>query len=80
MHVFAHFGVDLYAQSALINEISASELSQKFTKAALLVGPLTGEVLDCAPDTVQGRRSELATLHGLRRLQAMQTLQGGGGV
>ncbi len=28
-HVFARFGTDLYAQSVLINKISASELSWK---------------------------------------------------
>ncbi len=32
------FGADLYAQSVLINKISGSELSRKFTKSALLVG------------------------------------------
>ncbi len=32
------FGADLYAQSVLINKISASELSWKFIKVALLVG------------------------------------------
>ena len=32
------FGADLYAKSVLINKISASELSRKFTKSALLVG------------------------------------------
>ncbi len=35
LHVFAAI---LHAQSVLINEISASELSQKFIKSALLVG------------------------------------------
>ncbi len=34
------FGVDLYAQSVLSNKISASELSRKFIKSALLVGRL----------------------------------------
>ena len=38
MHVFCTFGVDLYAQSVLVNKVSASELSQKFIKSALLVG------------------------------------------
>ncbi len=37
-NVFARFGPDLYAQSVLINRISASELSQKFIRSALLVG------------------------------------------
>ncbi len=32
------FGADLYAQSVIINKISASELSRKFIKSALLVG------------------------------------------
>ncbi len=32
------FGVDLYAQSVLINKFSASKLSWKFIKSALLVG------------------------------------------
>ncbi len=35
---FCTFGTDLHAQSVLINKISASELSQKFIKSALLVG------------------------------------------
>ena len=38
MHVFSTFGTDLYVQSVLINKISASELSRKFIKSALLVG------------------------------------------
>ena len=32
------FGADLYAQSVLINKISASELRRKYIKSALLVG------------------------------------------
>ncbi len=35
---FCTFGTDLYAQSVIINNISASELSRKFIKSALLVG------------------------------------------
>ncbi len=35
---FCMFDADLYAQSVFINKISASELSQKFIKIALLVG------------------------------------------
>ncbi len=35
---FCTLGVDLYAQSVLINKISASELRQEFIKSALLVG------------------------------------------
>ncbi len=35
---FCTFGGDLYAQSALTNKISASELTRKFIKSALLVG------------------------------------------
>ena len=35
---FHTFGADLHAQSVLINKISASELSRKFAKSALLVG------------------------------------------
>ncbi len=39
MNFFARFGADLYyAQSMLSNKISASELSRKFIKSALLVG------------------------------------------
>ena len=38
IHVFCTFGVDWHAQSVLINKISASELSRKFIKCALLVG------------------------------------------
>ncbi len=37
IHVFARLALDLYAQSVLIDKISASELSRKF-KSALLVG------------------------------------------
>ncbi len=36
--VFARWAPDLHAQSVIINKISASELSQKFIKSALLVG------------------------------------------
>ena len=36
-HVFARLDVDLYAQSVLIIKISASELSRKFIKSALLL-------------------------------------------
>ena len=35
---FRTFRADLYAQSVLINMISAAELSRKFIKSALLVG------------------------------------------
>ncbi len=35
---FCTFGAKWYAQSVIINKISASELSQKFIKSALLVG------------------------------------------
>ena len=35
---FCTFGTDLYAQSVLINIISASELSRNLIKSALLVG------------------------------------------
>ncbi len=35
---FCTFGTDLYAQSVLVNKISASEISRKFIKSALLVG------------------------------------------
>ncbi len=38
IHVFAHLGADTYAQSVLINKISASELSRKSVESALLVG------------------------------------------
>ncbi len=38
IHVFARLAPDLYAQSVLIHKISASELSRKFIKSALLVG------------------------------------------
>ncbi len=38
---FGTFGTDLFAQSVLINKISALELSRKFIKSALLVGVLT---------------------------------------
>ena len=37
-YTFCTFGADLYAQSVLFNQISASELSQNFLKSALLVG------------------------------------------
>ncbi len=35
---FCTFGSHLYAQSVLINKISALELSRRFIKGALLVG------------------------------------------
>ncbi len=35
---FCTFGADLYAQSVIIHKISASELSRRFIKSALLVG------------------------------------------
>ncbi len=35
---FCTFGTDLYAQSVLINRISASELSRNFIRDPLLVG------------------------------------------
>ena len=38
MPIFCTFCADLLAQSVLINKISASELSRKFIKGALLVG------------------------------------------
>ena len=39
MHThFCVFAADFYAQSVLGNKISASELSRKFIKSALLVG------------------------------------------
>ncbi len=38
VHVFARLGADVYAQSVLINKVSASELSRKFIKVASLVG------------------------------------------
>ena len=45
IHVFARFGADLPAQSVLSNEISASELSRKLIKSALLVGlPLSQSI------------------------------------
>ncbi len=37
-YVFCTFGTDSYAQSVLINKISASDLSRKLIKSALLVG------------------------------------------
>ena len=44
---FRTFGADLHARSVLINEISASEPSQKFTKSALLVGCSNEELFAC---------------------------------
>ncbi len=38
IHVFARLVADSFAQSVLSNKISASELSRKFIKSALLVG------------------------------------------
>ena len=38
MRAFCTFGADSCAQSVLINKLSASELSRKFIKGALLVG------------------------------------------
>ncbi len=37
---FCSFDANLYTQSMLINKISASQLSRKFIKSALLVGKL----------------------------------------
>ncbi len=37
---FGTFGADVYAQSVLIDKISASELTRKFIKSALLVGQI----------------------------------------
>ncbi len=37
---FCTFGINLCAQAVLINKISASEISSKFIKSALLVGCL----------------------------------------
>ena len=45
MHArFCTFGTDLYARSALINEISTSEPSRKFIQSALLVGHLVSHM------------------------------------
>ena len=53
-HVFfCMFGSDLYAQSVLINKISESELSRKFTKSVLLVGY----------ERKRGREEKKAPLH-----------------
>ncbi len=38
VHIFARLPPDLHAQSAFINKISASELTRKFIKSALIVG------------------------------------------
>ena len=38
MHVFGKFGANLRVESMIINKISASEISRKFVKGALLVG------------------------------------------
>ena len=46
MHVFCTFGANLYAQSVLINEISAMELCRKFIKSVMLVG-LTSSCCQC---------------------------------
>ncbi len=40
-HFFCTFGANLYAQSVLIDKISASELSLKFIMGALLVGQVS---------------------------------------
>ncbi len=37
---FACFRADLYAQSVIINKVSASELRRKIIKSALLVGQM----------------------------------------
>ncbi len=47
MHVFAMFGTSLCAQSVLFSKISASELSRKFIKGALLVGVHFSHLLAC---------------------------------
>ena len=38
IHIFARLGVDLHAQSVLINNFLPSEISRKFIKSAMLVG------------------------------------------
>ncbi len=56
---FCTLGADLHAQSVLINKISASELSRKFVKSALLVGR--------AFIPRQGRKQNILFTFGLRR-------------
>ncbi len=46
MHAFGTFGADLHARSVLTNKISASKLSRKFVKSALLVGNESFESFD----------------------------------
>ncbi len=52
---FRTFCVDLYAQSVLVDKISASELSRKFIKSAVLVGYYRKYKRKCHSST---RRSE----------------------
>ncbi len=47
---FRMFGADLYAQSVIVNKLSASELIRKFIKSALLVG------FGRSPDDILGTR------------------------
>ncbi len=54
---FCTFPTDLYAQSVIINKISASELSRKFIKSALLVGHLLC-LSDAAKQDIQSKREE----------------------
>ena len=77
MHtLFCTFGTDLYAQSALVNKISASELSRKFIRSALLVGNalcvgiLRGDKLlgimsslEAGPDMHQDHENDLNLSH-----------------
>ncbi len=47
MHISARSAPIFYAQSVLINKISASELSRKFIKSALLVGNEGSQSFTC---------------------------------
>ncbi len=55
VHVFARLALDLYTHSAISNKISASELTRKFIKSALLVGVGSHEL---KPITSIGRKME----------------------
>ena len=74
MHArFCPFGADLFAQSVLVDKISVSELSRKFTKSALLVGLPKKRVVQCG-------RSRMSMGSSRRGLLIRERGGGGGGM
>ncbi len=92
MHVFCTFGDVLYAQSVLIGKTSASEVSQKFIKSALLVGllfsftlleqsppPKKKDASTARPRRLRRRRRLLQRRVRADRPVGLQLLHGGAG-